>query len=153
MFFDTLTLFHEFYCSASAAWIIVLSFGVCFKSVASFCHPQCLLRTSPRSMPCAWNSRIWHFHLNSTLSPCSNVWNLDLATSRPELMKLTCQFRRFWARTFSVWPARCISRPSVGGSRLEAVFSFRGSRVDSRLVIQTGSWTGVCKVSRLCHWY
>jgi len=21
------------------------------------------------------------------------------------------------------------------------------------LVIQTGSWTGVCKVSRLCHWY
>jgi len=22
-----------------------------------------------------------------------------------------------------------------------------------RLVIQTGSWTGVCKVSRLCHWY
>jgi len=23
----------------------------------------------------------------------------------------------------------------------------------STLVIQTGLWTGICKVSRLCHWY
>jgi len=21
------------------------------------------------------------------------------------------------------------------------------------IVIHTGSWTGICKVSRLCHWY
>ena len=46
-------------------WIKVLSFGVCFKSVASFCHPQYLLRTSARSIACTWNSRIWHFHVNN----------------------------------------------------------------------------------------
>ena len=70
------------------------------KSVASFFHPQYLLRTSPRSIPCAWNSRIWHFHLNNTLLSRRNVWNLVFATSRPESMKLTCQFRRFLAMTF-----------------------------------------------------
>jgi len=99
MCFDIWRLFYEFYCSAPAAWIKVLSFGVCFKSIASFCHPQYLLRTSPRSTWCAWNSRIWHFHLNNTLWPQRNVWNLVFATSRPESMKLTCQFRRFLART------------------------------------------------------
>ena len=71
-----------------------------FKSVASFCHPQYLLRTSPRSIPCVWNSRISHFHLNNTLLPRRNVWNLVLATWRPESTKLTFQFRRFLARTF-----------------------------------------------------
>ena len=100
LFFVTSILFYEFYCSAPAAWMKVLSFSVCFKSVASFCHPQYLLRTSPRSIPCAWNSRIWHFHLNNTLLPRRNVWNLIFATLRPESMKLTCQFRRFLARTF-----------------------------------------------------
>jgi len=84
LFFDTSTLFHAFYCSAPAAWIKVLSFGVCFQSVASFCHPQYLLRTSPRSIPCAWNSRIWHFHVNNTPLPRRNVGNLVFATSRPE---------------------------------------------------------------------
>ena len=99
LFFDTSTLFHAFYCSAPVAWIKVSSFGVCLKSVSS-CHPQYLLRTSPRSIPYAWNSRIWHFHLNNTLLPRRNVWNLVFATSRPESMKLTWQFRRFLARTF-----------------------------------------------------
>ena len=75
-------------------------FSVCFKSVASFCHPQYILRTSPGSIPRAWNSRIWYFHLNNTLLPQRNVWNLVFATSRPESMKLNCQFRRFLARTF-----------------------------------------------------
>jgi len=97
---DTWTLFYVFYCSAPATWMKVQSFGVCFKSVASFCHPQYLVRTSPRSIPCAWNSRIWHFHLNNTLLLRRNVWNLVFATLRPESMKLTCQFRRFLARTF-----------------------------------------------------
>ena len=80
-----------------------LSFGVCFKSAASFSHPQYILRTSPRSIPCAWNSRIWHFHLNNTLLPRRNVWNLVLATSRPETMKLTCQFRRFLRGRLDPW--------------------------------------------------
>ena len=31
---------------------------------------------------------------------CSHVWNLVFATSSPESMKMTCQFRRFLARTF-----------------------------------------------------
>ena len=71
-----------------------------FQKRASFCHQQYLLRTSPRSIPPAWNSRIWHFHLNYTLLPRRYVWNLVFATSRPESMKLTCQFRRFLARSF-----------------------------------------------------
>ena len=96
LLFYTSILFHSFYCSAPAAWIKVLSFGVCFKSVASFCHPQYLLRASPRSIACTWNSRIWHFHVNNTVLP-RNVWNLVFATSRPE--SLTRQFRRFSART------------------------------------------------------
>jgi len=50
LFFDASTLFHEFYYSAPAAYIKVLFFGACFKSVASLCHPQYLLRTSPRSI-------------------------------------------------------------------------------------------------------
>jgi len=106
LFFNTWTLFHAFYCSAPAAWIQVLSFGVCFKSVSSFCRPQYLLRTSPRSIPRAWNSRIWHFYLNNTLLPRRNVWNLVFATSRPESMKSTCQFRRFLASTFRPLPYR-----------------------------------------------
>ena len=97
---DTLELFNAFNCSAPAARVQGLSFCVCFKSVASFCHPEYLLRTSPRSIPCAWNSRIWLFYLNNTLLPRRNVWNLIFATLRPESMKLTCQFRRFLARTF-----------------------------------------------------
>ena len=88
-------------------WIKVLSFGVCFKSVASYCNPQYLIRTSPLSIPCAWNSRIWHFHSNNTLLPWRNIWNLVFATSRPELMKMTCQFRRFLARTFRPVANRC----------------------------------------------
>ena len=64
------------------------------------CSWRVVDRTSPRSIPCAWNSRIWHFHVNNTLSPQRNVWNLVFATSRSESMNLTCQFRRFWARTF-----------------------------------------------------
>jgi len=87
--FDASTLFYAFYCSAPAAWIKVLSFGACFKCVASFGHPLYLLRTSPRSILCAWNSRIWHFHLNNTLLPRKNVWNLVFATVRPDSMKLT----------------------------------------------------------------
>jgi len=90
LFFDTATLFHAFKSSAPAAWIQVLSFGVCFKGVASFCHPQYLLRTSPRSIQCIWNCWIWPFYLNNTLLPRRNLWNLVLATLRPESMKLTC---------------------------------------------------------------
>jgi len=100
LFFVNLTRFHAFYCSAPAAWIKVLSFGVCFESVASFCHPQYLLRTSPRSIPCTWDARIWHFYSNNTLLPRRNVWNLIFATLRPESMKLTCLFRRCLAKTF-----------------------------------------------------
>jgi len=83
-----------------AAWIQGASFGVCFKSVASFYHPQYLSRTSPLSIQRAWNSRIWHFYLNNTFLPWRNLWNLVFATLKPESMKLTCQFRRFLARTF-----------------------------------------------------
>jgi len=37
---------------------------------------------------------------------------------------------------------------------LPATFLQILQRLDpSTLVIHTGSWTGVCKVSRLCHWY
>jgi len=102
LIFDTSTLFHAFSCSAPAAWIQVLSFGVCFKSVAlsRFCHPQCSLRTSPGCIPCAWNPWIWHFYLNNTLLPRRNLWNHVFATFKPESMKLTCQFRRFLVRTF-----------------------------------------------------
>jgi len=100
LFFDTSTLFHALYCSAPAAWMKVLSFRACFKSVASYYNPQYILRTSPLSISCAWNSRIWHFHLNNTLLPRKNLWNHVFATSRSESIKLTGQFRRFLARTF-----------------------------------------------------
>jgi len=105
-----------------AAWIQGTSFGVCFKSVASFYHPQYLSRTSPLSIHCAWNSRIWHFYLNNTFLPWRNLWNLVFATLKPESMKLTCQFRRFLARTF---------RP-VG---------FRGFRDIVRRTISSMRWT------------
>jgi len=105
LFLDTSTLFHAFNCSVPAAWIQVLSCGVCFKSVASFCYPQSFLKTSLRSIPCAWNSWIWHFYLINTLLPRRNLWNLVFAAFRPESMKLTCRFRRFLARTFRPVPA------------------------------------------------
>jgi len=50
---DTLDLFHAFNCTAPAAWLQGPSFSVCFQSVASFCHPQYLSRTSPLSIHCA----------------------------------------------------------------------------------------------------
>ena len=87
-----------------------------FKSVASFFHPQYLLRTSPRSIPCAWNSRIWHFHLNNTLLSRRNVWNLVFATSRPKLMKLTCQFR-FLAMTIRPDIRVCLETRLLGQKR------------------------------------
>ena len=100
LFFDTATLFHAFYCSAPAVWIKVLSFGVCFKSLASFCHPQYLLRTSPRSIPCAWNSRIWHFHLNNALLPPEKCLKSRFCDFEAWIDEIECQFRRFLARTF-----------------------------------------------------
>jgi len=97
---DSLEVYYAFNCSAPAAWIQGASFGVCFKCVASFCHPQYLSKTSSLSIHSAWNSRIWHFYLNNTLLPRRNLWNLVVATLRPKSMKLTCQFCRFLARTF-----------------------------------------------------
>jgi len=75
-------------------------FWCLFQKRSLVLSPTILVRTSPRSIPRAWNSRIWHFHLNNTLLLQRNVWNLVFATVRPESMKLTCQFRRFLARTF-----------------------------------------------------
>jgi len=66
----------------------------------------------------AWNSRIWHFHLNNTLLPRRNVWSLVFATSRPEWMKLTCQFRRFLARTFRPVIAYCRVQEPCRGDRV-----------------------------------
>ena len=80
-----------------AAWTKDQSFETCFRSIASFGDLHYLPRTSPHSIQIAWNSRIWHFYLNSTLLPRRNVWNLILATSRPESMKLTCQFLRIFS--------------------------------------------------------
>jgi len=74
-------------------------FWCLFQKRSLLLSPTIPLRTSPRSIPTAWNSRIWHLHLNNTLLPRRNVWNLVFATSRPGSMKLTCQFRRFLART------------------------------------------------------
>ena len=104
MCFDNWRLFYEFYCSAPAAWIKVLSFGVCFKSLASFCHPQYLLRTSPRSIPCAWNSRIWHFHLNNALLPPKKCLKSRFCDFEAWIDEIECQFRRFLARTFRPVP-------------------------------------------------
>ena len=115
--FDTWTLFHAFYCSASSGWIKVLSFDACIESVASFCHLQNPLRTSPRSIRCAWNSRIWHFHLNNTLLPWSHVcfWRVKTkkttvksghpwhrSSIRVKLFYL-CQFRRFLGSSDPGW--------------------------------------------------
>jgi len=147
LFFDTSILFYTFYCSTPAAWIKVLSFGVCFKSVASFCHPQYLLRTSPRSIPYAWNSRIWHFHLNNTLLPRRNVWNLVFATSKPESMKLTCQFRRCLARTF---------RPVMRiGNKFDCVEGVTMLRILKMLMLAAWMWATlnlhVRRNPKFCH--
>ena len=106
LFFDTPTFFDAFYCIAPSAWIKALSFGACFKSVASFCHPQYLLRTSPRFIPCAWNSRFWHFHLNHTLfapEKClksrfcdSEAWIDDIDMSISSVFSEEVQTRGVW---------------------------------------------------------
>ena len=44
---------------APAAWIDGLSFGACFESVVSCCHPHYLSRTSPLSIHLARTSRTW----------------------------------------------------------------------------------------------
>jgi len=76
------------------------------KAWPRFCRPQYLFKTSPRSIPFAGNSWIWHFYLNNTLLPQRNLWNVVFATLRPESIKLTCQFRRFLPRTFR--PVVCV---------------------------------------------
>jgi len=60
--------------SSPAAWAKDLSFDTCFRSVALFCDPQYLPRTSPHSNHCAWNSRIWHFQFRKALLSWRNVW-------------------------------------------------------------------------------
>ena len=73
----------------SAAWIKVLSFGVCFTSVASFFHPQYLLRVdlNPRiSKICASWMSVWNISANYVLVPLKfnlnwNIWNSFLKTS------------------------------------------------------------------------
>ena len=83
-FVNTLELFHSINCSAPASWIQGPCFSVCFKSVASFCHPQYLSRASHLSIHCAWNSRISHFYLIKTFLPGRNLWNVVFATLRPD---------------------------------------------------------------------
>jgi len=61
--------------SSPAAWAKDLSSQACFRSIASFGDPHCLLRTSPHSIQCAWNSRIWNFEFRKTLLPLRNLWN------------------------------------------------------------------------------
>jgi len=46
----------------------------CFKSVASFGHPQYLLRTSPLSFHRAWNPWMLNFYLNKHFCPKSRFW-------------------------------------------------------------------------------
>jgi len=67
-------LLAYFYCSP-AAWAKDLSSEACFRSIASFRDPHYLSRTSPHSIQCAWNSRIWNFEFRKTLLPQRNLWN------------------------------------------------------------------------------
>ena len=46
-----------------------------FRSMASFGDPHYLSRTSPHSIHCAWNCRIWNFEFRKTLLPRKNLWN------------------------------------------------------------------------------
>jgi len=114
---DNLELFNAFNFSAPAAWIQVLSVGVCFKSAASFCHPQRLLKTSSLCIHSAWNSWIRHSYLNSTLLSRRNIWNLVLATLRPESRKLTWTILRFLARTLRPVASDIVQAKSSGENR------------------------------------
>ena len=60
--------------SSLAAWAKDLSCEVCFRSIAWFGDPHYLSRTSPHSIQCAWNSRIWNFEFRKTLLPLRNLW-------------------------------------------------------------------------------
>ena len=50
-----------------ATWAKYLSFDTCFRSIVSFGDPHYLSRTSPHSIHCAWNSRIWNFEFRKKL--------------------------------------------------------------------------------------
>ena len=59
-----------------AAWVQDMEFEACFRSIASFGDPHYLSRTSPHSIHCAWNCRIWNFEFKKkTLLPRRNLWN------------------------------------------------------------------------------
>jgi len=57
--------------SSPAACAKYLSFEACFRSIAWFGDLHYLSRTSPHSIHCAWNSRIFR----KTLLPLRNLWN------------------------------------------------------------------------------
>ena len=54
---------------------IDLSTDACFRRITSFGDPHYLSKTSPQSIQCAWNSRIWNFEFRKTLLPLRNLWN------------------------------------------------------------------------------
>jgi len=46
--------------SSPAVWTKDLSFDTCFRNIDPFGDPRYLPSTSPHSIRCAWNSRIWN---------------------------------------------------------------------------------------------
>ena len=61
--------------SLPAAWAKDLSSEACLRSIAWFGDPHYLSRTSPHSIQCPWDSRIWNFEFRKTLLPLRNLWN------------------------------------------------------------------------------
>ena len=61
--------------SSPAAWAKDLSSEDCFRSITWFGDTHYLSTTSPHSIQCAWNSRIWNFGFRKILLPVRNLWN------------------------------------------------------------------------------
>ena len=86
--------------SSPAAWAKDLSSEACFRSIASFGDTHYLSRTSPHSIQCAWNPRMWNFEFRKTLLPPRNLWNFAPCK----------RFRPVWKRDvdrYEIWPPDC----------------------------------------------
>ena len=106
LFLNTPTFFYAFYCIAPAAWIKVLSFDVCFKSVASFNHPRYLLELL-----------LAPFHVREILQPDISIWITHFCPremSEISFLRLRGLNRWKWLVNFVDWgakltPARVVS--------------------------------------------
>ena len=111
------------------------------SSTVSYTH-LCTHPLLPHHLCICATKHLWGHLGQDGVARCTP--DFHTSTHTPNTYQAKHAGRQLWS---DGWPARCTSRPSGGGSRLEAVFRF--PRVERRLFSQVSSVQPITKLSRL----